>query len=139
VAHQVNGGPNAAGGRGRERGGLAGQPPDPAAVGPPRHQTVEVSGQQGHAEEEGNDPGAEDGGDDRDRERVLAREHPEVQAETSDHQRPHEDRVQDGHERDHAASDDARLEPRSPQRPGRQRDAAGARGGERRVAATPAG
>ena len=55
---------------------------------------------------------------------------PEVETQPVEHQGPHVHGVEQGQEGDHPAGDDPRLEPRAPQRPGRQRDPAGARGGE---------
>ena len=69
-------------------------------------------------------------GIDRDGERRRSGKDPEVEAEAADHQRGHVDAVQQRHEGDHPAGDDAPLHSRPPQRPRRQRDAAGAGGRE---------
>ena len=61
---------------------------------------------------------------------AAAGEQPDAQAEAVDQQRAGVDDVQQHHEGDHAAGDQPRLHARATQRPGGQRDAAGAGGGE---------
>ena len=73
---------------------------------------------------------AEDRGDDRHRERATAGDDAGVEPEAAEQQRAHVDRVQEDHERRHAGGDVTRLHAGLLQRPGRQRDAAGAGAGE---------
>jgi len=94
------------------------------------NQPLQVPRHQRHRQEHDDHNSAEDRRDHRRGERCGTRENPEIQAEANDHERRHVNAVEQNQECHHPARDDPRAHARAPQRPSRQRDSAGAGGGE---------